>query len=105
VDAGTEREDHNLLQSVITRGVPCLLCHHAYWSRSGPWFHALLNEHRGGEPPQFHPDHPLRCHRRRVPDRVVFGHVIDTLVHGSGYERIATAGCSDASSAAVWGSG
>jgi hypothetical protein len=30
-----------------------------------------------------------------VPDRVVFEHVIAALVHGSGYERIATPGCSD----------
>ena len=41
------------------------------------------------------PAHPLGCHRRRIPDRVVFEHVIAALVHGSGYERIATAGCSD----------
>jgi hypothetical protein len=39
--------------------------------------------------------HPLGCHRRRVPDRVVFDHVIQALVHGSGYERVASAGCSD----------
>jgi Transposase DDE domain len=39
--------------------------------------------------------HPLGCHRRRVPDRVVFEHVIAALVHGSGYERIASAGCSE----------
>ena len=58
-------------------------------------FRALLNEHRGGEPPEFAPGHPWGCHRRRVPDRVVFEHVIDALVHGSGYERIATPGCSD----------
>ena len=58
-------------------------------------FRALLNEHRGGEPPEFAPGHPWGCHRRRVPDRVVSGHVIDALVHGSGYERIATPGCSD----------
>lgn len=58
-------------------------------------FDALLTEHRGGQPPEFHPDHPLGCHRRRIPDRVVFAHVIDALVHGSGYERIATVGCSD----------
>ncbi|GAA0727839.1 hypothetical protein GCM10010199_40730 [Dactylosporangium roseum] len=44
---------------------------------------------------EFHPDHPLGCHRRRIPDRVVFEHLVDALVHGSGYERIATAGCSD----------
>jgi hypothetical protein len=45
--------------------------------------------------PEFDPAHPLGCHRRRIPDRVVFEHVIDALVHGSGYERIATVGCSD----------
>ncbi len=27
------------------------------------------------------------CHRRRVPDRVVFDHVLAALTHGSGYER------------------
>ena len=58
-------------------------------------FSALLNEHRGGEPPEFAPGHPWGCHRRRVPDRVVFEHVVAALVHGSGYERIATPGCSD----------
>lgn len=58
-------------------------------------FEAVLNEIRGGEPPEFDPDHPLGCHRRPIPDRVVFEHVIDALVHGSGYERIATAACSD----------
>jgi transposase len=41
------------------------------------------------------PAHPLGCHRRRVPDRVVFEHVVAALVHGSGYERIASPGCSD----------
>src|SRR5918996_26477 len=47
------------------------------------------------EKPAFDPRHPLGCHRRRIPDRVVFEHVIDALVHGSGYERIATRRCSD----------
>ncbi len=41
------------------------------------------------------PTHPLGCHRRRIPDRVVFAHVVAALVHGSGYERIASPGCSD----------
>ncbi|MDQ2655063.1 MAG: hypothetical protein M3Z20_18690 [Chloroflexota bacterium] len=53
-------------------------------------FAALLPEH-----PEVDPTHPLGCHRRRTPDRVVFMHVVDALVHGSGYERIATPGCSD----------
>ncbi len=45
--------------------------------------------------PAVAPSHPLSCHRARVPDRVVFEHVLAALVHGSGYERIASAGCSD----------
>jgi len=54
-------------------------------------FSALLPER-----PAVAPTHPLGCHRRRIPDRVVFDHVIAALVHGSGYERIASPGCSDA---------
>jgi transposase len=53
-------------------------------------FAALLPER-----PAVAPSHPLGCHRRRVPERVVFDHVLAALVHGSGYERIATPGCSD----------
>ncbi|MEU9033057.1 IS5 family transposase [Streptomyces sp. NPDC048383] len=53
-------------------------------------FSALLPER-----PEFDPTHPLGCHRRRVPDRMVFGLVVEALVHGSGYERVATADCSD----------
>jgi transposase len=45
--------------------------------------------------PVVDPGHPLGCHRPRVPDRVVFEHVVAALVHGSGYERIASPGCSD----------
>jgi hypothetical protein len=47
------------------------------------------------EQPVVGPTHPLGCHRRRIPDRVVFEHVLAALVHGSGYERIASSGCSD----------
>lgn len=53
-------------------------------------FSALLPEH-----PVVSPMHPLGCHRPRISDRVVFEHVIAALVHGSGYERIASPGCSD----------
>lgn len=45
--------------------------------------------------PVVAPSHPLGCHRPRVADRVVFEHVVAALVRGSGYERIATPGCSD----------
>jgi transposase len=54
-------------------------------------FHAVIGEDRAG----FDPAHPLGCHRRRIGSRVVFEHLIDALVHGSGYERIATTACSD----------
>ena len=49
-------------------------------------FAALIESDR----PEFDPTHPSGCHRRRIPDRVVFDHVIAALVHDSGYERIAT---------------
>jgi transposase len=53
-------------------------------------FSALLPQE-----PIFHPNHPLGCHRRRIPDRVVFDHIVAALVHGSGYERLTSPGCSD----------
>jgi transposase len=55
-------------------------------------FSALLPEH-----PPVSPAHPLGCHRPPITDRVIFEHVIAALVHGSGYERIASPGCSDRS--------
>ncbi len=45
--------------------------------------------------PEFVATHPWGCHRRRIPDRVVFDHLIAALVHGSGYERISSPACSD----------
>ena len=63
---------------------PCLL--EPLWDQ----FSVLLPVH-----PTVVPTYPLGCHRRRIPDRVVFERVVAALVHGSGYERIATPGCSD----------
>jgi transposase len=39
-------------------------------------------------------DHPLGCHRPRIPDRIVFDKLIQLLVFGCGYRRIADQGCS-----------
>jgi transposase len=39
-------------------------------------------------------DHPLGCHRRRIDDRIVFDKIVEALVFGTGYERIADATCS-----------
>ncbi len=46
-------------------------------------------------PTEVRPGASAGCHRRRIPDRVVFEHVLIALVHGSGCERSATTGCSD----------
>jgi len=42
-----------------------------------------------------HPDaHPLGCHRPRIPDRVVFDKLVQVLVFGCAYWRIADRDCS-----------
>jgi transposase len=38
--------------------------------------------------------HPLGCHRPRIADRIVFDKLIQVLVFGCGYRRIADQGCS-----------
>ena len=50
-------------------------------------FEALLPERRT--------DHPLGCHRPRVPDRVVFGKLVEVLVFGCAYWRISDETCSE----------
>ncbi len=40
--------------------------------------------------------HPLGCHRPRIDDAVVFDKLVEALVFGAGYERIADAACSAA---------
>jgi transposase len=39
-------------------------------------------------------EHPLGCHRQRIDDAVVFGKLVQALVFGAGYERLADASCS-----------
>jgi transposase len=38
--------------------------------------------------------HPLRCHRPRIPDRVVFDKLVQVLVLGAAYEKVADSSCS-----------
>ena len=45
--------------------------------------------------PERKTDHPLGCHRRRIPDRVVFEKLVQILVFGCAYERIADGSCSE----------
>jgi len=46
------------------------------------------------ERPEFHPDHPLGCHRRRISDRIVFDKMLQLLRFGCSYEAIADTTCS-----------
>ncbi len=50
-------------------------------------FEALLPERRT--------NHPLGCHRHRVPDHVVFVKLVEVLVFGCAYWRIADESCSE----------
>jgi transposase len=50
-------------------------------------FCALLPEHKT--------DHPLGCHHPRIPERVVFEKLVQILVFGCAYERIADGTCSE----------
>lgn len=52
-------------------------------------FSALLPER-----PVYHPDHPLRCHRPRIDDRIVFHKLLQLLRFGCSYEAIADTTCS-----------
>jgi transposase len=56
------------------------------WLTTALWdqFAALLPQR-----PTYHPDHPLGCHRRRVADRVIFDKLVQVLVFGCGYRKIA----------------
>jgi transposase len=44
--------------------------------------------------PVIDPTHPLGCHRRRIPDRIVFDKLIQVLRFGCSYEAIADTTCS-----------
>jgi transposase len=44
--------------------------------------------------PERQTTHPLGCHRPRIPDRVVFEKLVQVLVFGCAYERIADEECS-----------
>ena len=44
--------------------------------------------------PERETDHPLGCHRPRIPDRAIFEKLVQVLVFGCAYEKIAEEGCS-----------
>ena len=44
--------------------------------------------------PERHTNHPLGCHRPRIHDRVIFEKLVEVLVFGCAYEKIADRSCS-----------
>jgi transposase len=44
--------------------------------------------------PERKTNHPLGCHRSRISDRAVFEKLVEVLVFGCAYERIADRSCS-----------
>jgi transposase len=44
--------------------------------------------------PEREVEHPLGCHRSRIPDRVIFEKLVQVLVFGCAYRRIADNSCS-----------
>ena len=44
--------------------------------------------------PKREVEHPLGCHRPRIPDRMVFENLVEVLVFGCAYDRIADESCS-----------
>lgn len=61
------------------------------WLTEPLWdqFVALLPER-----PEYHPDHPLGCHRPRTSDRIVFDKMLQLLRFGCSYQAIADTTCS-----------
>jgi hypothetical protein len=61
------------------------------WLTTSLWdqFAALLPAR-----PTFDPGHPLGCHRRRVPDWIVFDKLLQVLRFGCSYQGIADTTCS-----------
>jgi transposase len=45
--------------------------------------------------PERETDHPLGCHRSRIPERIAFEKLVQVLVFGCAYHRIADASCSE----------
>jgi transposase len=45
--------------------------------------------------PERKTNHPLGCHRSHIPERVVFEKLVQVLVFGCAYQRIADASCSE----------
>src|SRR5215212_3312209 len=59
-----------------------------------PYLIEPIFQHFSALLPERKVDHPLGCHRPRIPDRVVFEKLVQVLVFGCAYWRIADGSCS-----------
>jgi len=59
-----------------------------------PYLIEPIWEQFSGLLPERRTSYPLGCHRSRIPERVVFEKLVQVLVFGCAYERIADASCS-----------
>jgi transposase len=84
--AGTRRNDHRAFTPCAHREDSCLPCHRQSWSHSWVQIAVLL--------PTRQVHHQLGCHRRRILDRAIVDKIIQILVFGCGYRRIADHTCS-----------
>jgi transposase len=60
-----------------------------------PYIIKPIWEHFRALLPERKTNHPLGCHRSRIPERIVFEKLVQVLLFGCAYERIADASCSE----------
>jgi transposase len=83
--AGTSRDDQRALTPRGYTQISCLPCHRPSWNPSGPGVRAAA------QPPS---PPPVGLPPPRIPDRIIFDKLIQVLVLGCAYRRIAEASCS-----------
>jgi len=59
-----------------------------------PYFIEPIWEQFSALLPEREVDYPLGCHRPRIPDRLIFEKLVEVLVFGCAYQRIADESCS-----------
>ena len=60
-----------------------------------PYIIEPIFEHFEALLPEQKTNHPLGCHKLRIPDRGLFGKLVEVLVFGCAYWRIADESCSE----------
>jgi transposase len=86
---GTGPGDHGVATLCDHWANLCLCCHHGWPNLSGANSRPCCPSGR-----EYHPDHPLGCHRRRISDGIVIGKMLQLLRFGCSYQAIADTTCS-----------